>query len=148
MTFSSPCTSAMPSPTLITVPTSATVTPVSKFSICCRMISLISFALIGSMIHFRFPISDFRFPFADMISLLQSAIDNWAIGNVLACHLLFNLLQLIAHRPVVDSRTYARHQTADETGIGIELNPHFLSRQAMEPCFQSLLHRRRDRTRR
>ena len=41
--------SAMPSPTLMTVPTSVTVTPDSKFSICWRMISLISLALIGSI---------------------------------------------------------------------------------------------------
>ena len=50
ITFSSPCTSAMPSPILMTVPTSVTVTPASKFSICCRMISLISLALIGSLL--------------------------------------------------------------------------------------------------
>ena len=43
--------SAIPSPTLITVPTSATVTPASKFSICRRMILLISSALI-SFLHY------------------------------------------------------------------------------------------------
>src|ERR1051326_5092551 len=122
----------MPSPTLITVPTSITVTPASKFSICWRMISLISFALIGSMSHFRFAIASCRF---------ESVFNRRSKGNwqCLSRHPFLYQLQLISHRAVVYGRADARHQSADEIGILLEIQPHFFLRHGSQPLRQTLL---------
>src|ERR1043165_2320279 len=93
----------MPSPILMTVPTSVTVTPASKFSICRRMISLISFALIGSMIRIR--VSE-KFK-AECSTRLD--------------HLPLYLFQLPAHGAVVERRADARHDAADERVVYFKL---------------------------
>src|SRR3712207_3286876 len=93
----------MPSPILMTVPTSVTVTPASKFSICRRMMSLISFALIGSMIRIRV---------SENFKAARSASPG---------HLPLYLFQLPAHRAVVERRADARQDAADERVVNVEL---------------------------
>src|ERR1041384_6465209 len=123
----------MPSPTLMTVPTSATVTPASKFSICWRMISLISFALIGSISGYlnfatearrhRDRTKNLRATICSLI-ILRVSVPLWlALGS---SHLFLNLLQLAAHRAVVNSRADSRHQSADDVRISSEVDTDFL----------------------
>src|SRR5713226_10392000 len=114
----------MPSPTLITVPTSITVTPASKFSICWLMMSLISFALIGSMIHFRFAIANCQF---DLSFNRQSKIGN---RQCLARHSLFDMMKMIAHRAVVNGRADPRDNAAEQIRIGGKVDAHFFAGQS------------------
>src|SRR5437870_2083203 len=123
----------MPSPTLITVPTSITVTPASKFSICRRMMSLISFALIGSMIHFRFTKlatearrhrgnakeshweTEAGYHPQNVFSFLRVSVPLWQ--SSCSRHFLLNHLQLIAYRAVVNGRADPRDNAADQIRI-------------------------------
>src|SRR5882762_10509576 len=114
----------MPSPTLMTVPTSLTVTPVSKFSICWRMMSLISFALIGSIIN-----TDWSLIFG--LGSLKARLALWikvqspkTKDRRLSRHFFLNLLQMISHRAVVNGRANACHQSANQLLIGGEIDPH------------------------
>src|SRR5947209_7366679 len=69
--------------------------------------------------------SSFRIPHSSFLSLSD--------------HSLLYLLQLAAHRAVVQRRADARHDAADQFVVNLELQAHSAARQLRELRAQSLL---------
>src|SRR6266496_1871948 len=109
----------MPSPILITVPTSITVTPVSKFSICLRIISLISLARIGSMI-------------SSMVRRVLRRVDSFPRK------FQRKPLQLATHGSIKNSRADMSHHSTDKPFVGCEAKPYDLASCGSKRVLQGL----------
>src|SRR3989337_2213623 len=105
----------MPSPTEITEPTSATFMTVSKFSICWRMILLISSALICAMFT----------PYRESVVSLAHQVGAEAI-------------ELPANRSIIDGAADPGHHSPNQGRIERKIHPHLLARFIFQRRHQSL----------
>src|SRR3712207_5952843 len=113
----------MPSPTLMTVPISETVMLESKFSICERIISLISLAFIASII-------------LSVVSCQLSVVSCCFLGNeqrttddgLASNHLFFQIFQLRFDRAVVDGRADFGDDAADNALVDVKIQADVFAR--------------------
>src|SRR5581483_1802738 len=131
---------ATPSPTDMTVPTSLTETLRSKFSICSRMILVISSALICGMrfelllafnpfVPAPIPLPSNRSGDLYSLRLLQTRPCRPRPLRQLAlpCHqLLAQAFKPSSNRPVIDGAANLGHQPAHQAPIQVEFNLHLL----------------------
>src|SRR5262249_10469620 len=105
-----------------------TVTAVSNFSICCRIILLISSALITSTI-----VVVLRYR-----SLSAGLIGGPYRGALSAGQLFLHPLKLAFDGPVVDHAAESRDDAADDLGVDTKLESHLLTGHAGETVLQLL----------